>query len=454
MATELLMPKLGLTMQEGTITDWVVASGVAVTTGTVVMTIETDKVEAEVEAEADGVLSHVAAVGDTLECGELAGWLLADDESPPASAGTPDAAREPVIEASSAEPVADVETSPRSAGGRILASPKARRLASERGIDLASVAGTGPGGRITSEDLPSGPPTQRQAPVSVATSGPRFVPYVVRALAQRLGVDITAVVGSGPDGRVTRADVYAASGEGRPTSRTAEGPQPGDRLPLSGMRGVIAERMASSLAESAQLSLFMDVNMDRIIGIREQLRDIGSDELGAVPGYTDFVVAAVARALREYPIVNSSLLGDAVELHTDVHVGVAVALDDGLVVPVVRHADILPLPDLALETSRLAEAARSKQLTLDEMEGGTIAVTALGMFGVDGFTPIINQPNTAIVGVGRIRDDVAWTDHGPERTSVLTLSLTWDHRAFDGAPAAQFAGAIRQLMENPLRLMA
>jgi pyruvate dehydrogenase E2 component (dihydrolipoamide acetyltransferase) len=427
MATEVLMPKLGLTMQEGTITGWVVASGATVSAGTVVMTIETDKVEAEVEAAADGVLMYAAGVGDTLECGELVGWLLAEGEDPPAAT---------------------------SSDGRILASPKARRLAVEAGIDLAGVSGTGPGGRITSEDL-AGMPASAPANAGIQ----RFVPHVAQSLAAKLGVDIATLIGTGPAGRVTRTDVYAAAGNATRSSGTSpnaarSGPRPGQRVPLTGMRGVIAERMASSLAETAQLSLFMDVNMDRVVAMRDEMRAIGVEELGAIPGFTDFVVAAVARALREHPIVNSSLVGAEVVLHEEVHVGVAVALDDGLVVPVVRHADLLPLPDLALETSRLAAAARTRGLELAELEGGTIAVTALGMFGVDGFTPIINQPNTAIVGVGRIRDETTWASGQPERSQTLTLSLTWDHRAFDGAPAAQFAAAIKRQLESPLRLLA
>jgi len=243
MATEVLMPKLGLTMQEGTITAWSVESGATVSAGTVVMTIETDKVEAEVEADADGILSHQAAVGDTLECGEIAGWLLGDGEAPPAgAAAAPAQASDPKPQATAVTPAAPTMTP---AGARILASPNARRLAAERGVDLAAVKGTGPGGRITSEDLPSASAAAPQVPPET-----RFVPYVVRSLAERLDVDLGGVAGSGPEGRVTRDDVYAASGTSRPPSTPADSLyRPGDVVPITGMRGVIAERMAASLNE-------------------------------------------------------------------------------------------------------------------------------------------------------------------------------------------------------------
>lgn len=524
MPTLIQMPKLGLTMTEGTIIEWVAAEGARVAAGDVVMLIETDKVEAEVEAVADGVVAHGAAVGDTLEPGEGVGWLLGDGEVPPegsvapaaasadeapadvgSDAGAPaeEVAAAPAAPAASgggrilASPNAkriaadmaielatvvgtgpggritseDVEAAVpagRGLGGRILASPNAKRVAAERGLDLAGIAGTGPGGRITSEDVEAAPaaapaaapPAAAAAPAAAADVGSdRFVPFAAAKAAERLGVDIGAVIGSGPGGRVTRRDVYdharangAAPARGVQPAASA-GPQPGDTIPLKGMRGIIAERMHSSLQEMAQLTLAMDVDMDRCVELRNQMKDIGADELGTVPGFTDFVIAACGKALQEHPMANAQIEDGAVRLLEQVNVGMAVAVEDGLIVPVVHGTDQLGLLDLAVETTRLATAARDKKLTLAEMEGGTFSVTALGMYGVDMFTPVINPPNAGILGVGRIRDDVAWDGDTPRRVKRMTISLTWDHRVLDGAPAAEFAQSIKRHLESPLLLL-
>jgi pyruvate dehydrogenase E2 component (dihydrolipoamide acetyltransferase) len=210
------------------------------------------------------------------------------------------------------------------------------------------------------------------------------------------------------------------------------------------MRGTIASRMHASLQEMAQLTLMMDVDMTAVVADRERRKTHGVH----TPGYTDYVIAAVARALGDHPHVNSQITEDGVALLPEVHVGMAVALDEGLMVPVVRNTPTLDLESLAAETSRLAAATRAGALQLADLEGGTFSVTALGMFGVDGFTPVINPPNTAILGVGRLRDEVAWDGDTPRRRTVLTLSLTWDHRAFDGAPAAEFASAVKGHLES------
>jgi len=464
MAVEVQMPKLGLTMQEGTVAEWIVPDGTAVTAGTPIMVISTDKVDTEYEVGASGILRHVAGIGETLDCGVVVAWLVEEGEDPPIASA-------PVPAAPSEEPQAAMAAPARAAaapsgngsggvaargeGGRLLASPNARRVAAERGVDLTTLRGSGPGGRITSEDVEAAPAAAHA--VSSAADG-RFVPMVARKVAERLGVDLGAVSGSGPAGRVTRADVYAAASAGvmsaRPADVVATGPRPGDRVPVRGMRGIIAERMHSSLRDMAQLTLSLDVEMDRVVELREQFKEIGADELGAVPGFTDFVIAASARALRDHPIVNATMVGDEIHVLADVNVGMAVALPEGLIVPVVHAADQLGLPDLAVETSRLASAAREGRLSIDEIEGGTFSVTALGMFGVDFFTPVINPPNAAILGVGRIRDDVRWDGETPVRAKVMTLSLTWDHRVFDGAPAAEFAATVASYLHAPLRLLA
>ncbi len=489
MATEFQMPKLGLTMEAGTIIGWHVADGAVVEQGVPVVAIETDKVETDVEASASGRLHQMGAPGETFACGSPIGWFLADGEEPPeagfarprgpASGAT--AARAPVGAApataatrapvgaapATAAPVSGArtegaDTPGRGLGGRILSSPNARRVAAELGVDLAAVPGSGPGGRIVSEDVQrfaaappepvfeAGPPSVGAPPTSVPAARPLVVASLAaRQLADLLGIDIAAVPRTGADPKVTRDDValYARqrlAGTG-PTPAAAPLTQtPAGVVPMRGMRATIASRLHESLHDMAQLTLTMDAAMDRVVADRRRRQ---AD--GGAPGLTDYVIAAAAAALVEHPIVNSQITGEGIALLPEVNVGMAVALDDGLVVPVVRRADRRSIAEIGAETARLAAGARARSLPLHDYEGATFAVTALGMYGVDAFTPIVNPPNTAILGVGRVRRGVDWGDDDrPVPRPTLTLSLTWDHRAFDGAPAAEFTRTVREVLES------
>ena len=330
------------------------------------------------------------------------------------------------------------------------ASPNARRVARELGVDLAAVTGSGPGGRVVSEDVEAAA-ARTAAPAARAPATPgaaAAVSPIVRRRAGELGVDLAGVRGSGPGGRVLRADVEAAAGP-------AAGPAAGERIPLTGMRGTIARRMHRSLQEMAQLTLVTDVEAGPMVELRRRLAGEWGDADLPVPGYTDLVVKATALALRDHPRLNATIAGDHIELLTAIDVGLAVALDDGLVVPVVRAADALPLDRLARETARLADAARVGALTRADVEGGTFTVSPLGMFGIDAFTPVVNPPNVAILGVGRIRPEVVPDGEGGFAVAErMTLSLTIDHRAVDGAPGARFLQTVAALLAAPLRLLA
>ena len=451
MATEFQMPKLGLTMEAGTIIGWHVADGAVVEQGTPVLAIETDKVESDVEASASGRLHQIGAPGETFQCGARIGWFLAEGEDPPAAAPTPPAAGAPgspsAIAPATSAPAAGAGRPARGDGGRILSSPNARRVAAELGVDIAAVAGSGPGGRIVSEDVQSFAEA-RPAPAPSPAAG-LMATIAARRLADLLGVDIAAVPRTGADPRVTRDDValYARQRLATEVPRRTSIPlaqTPSEIVPMRGMRATIASRMHDALHDMAQLTLTMDVAMDRVVADRRRRQ---AD--GGAPGYTDYVIAAAAAALVEHPIVNSQITDGGIALLPEVNVGMAVALDDGLVVPVVRSADRRSITEISVETARLASGARSRSLPLPDYEGATFTVTALGMYGVDAFTPIIYPPNTAILGVGRIRRDVHWDDDDrPVPRPTLTLSLTWDHRAFDGAPAAEFTRTIREVLES------
>jgi pyruvate dehydrogenase E2 component (dihydrolipoamide acetyltransferase) len=447
MATEFTMPKLGLTMEEATILEWLIADGQPVAAGAVVMRIETDKVETEVEISAAGVLHHVAREGDVFPCGAVIAYVLNPGEDPP----VPMAAPAPLVAmpAVSLPPAAVVAVAPMQ--GRLFASPNARRVALDRGVDLGGVVGTGPGGRIVSLDVTE----HRVAAVvpSVLNLSGVAATSDAAELADLLGVDLAEIMPDHPNGPVTRSAVafHVRTRLSKPQAAlgavVADAPllqTPTRTIRLAGMRGTIAKRMHASLRDMAQLTLTMDADMNAVVSDRETRKGTGK-----APSFTDYVVAAAARALTQHPNVNAQVVGDEIALLPDIHVGLAVALDNGLIVPVVRHADHLRLDALAAETSRLAEAARSGTLAPTDLEGATFSVSTLGMFGVDAFTPVINPPNVAILGVGRIRDEVVAIDGAIGIRKQVTLSLTWDHRVLDGAPAAAFCRSIVDALENP-----
>ncbi len=403
MPSEIYLVKVGMTMTEGTVEEWYVQDGDQVAPGDLLYRLETEKVNLDVDAETQGTVKQLAAAGDTLAPGEVIGFIYAPGEAIPPTLPTPrrqddapqaqDAASAP----SAATQPAAVAAVPKAADGRRPASPAARKLAQELGVDLGNVAGTGPRGRITRED-------------------------------------------------VERAAATAKA----PATTTAAAPA---GTPLKGMRKTIAERMHASLAQTAQLTMHMEAVMDEAVKLRTQLATEWRDD-GVKVGYTDLVMLAAARSLERHPRMNAALVSDAIVPSETVNVGMAVALDEGLVVPVIQDAANKPLKDIARASAALAERARAGTLALADVQGGTFTVTSLGMFGVDGFTPILNAPQTGILGVGRLYDGVGWNGEVPRKRQCMTLSLTWDHRVLDGAPAAAFLACVRDYLEAPYRLLA
>ena len=447
MPKEIYLVKVGMNMTEGVVEEWYVADGASVNAGDMLYRLETEKVNLDVDAEADGVVKHLVEEGVTMKPGDVVGYIYAADEPVPevlpaddnANATSAAAVDAPAV----AAPAPGVSASgPSAADGRIPSSPAARRLAGELNVDIAGLAGSGPGGRIVEADVQAAAAAQPKPPAA-APSSP-----MARKLARELGLDLAQVRGTGPGGRITKEDVEAAA------STPALGFERGEdkTIPVRGMRKTIAKRMLESLQGSAQLTMDMDVNMDDAVKLRSQLIDEWQAE-GVRPTYTDLVVRAVAKALERHPQMNSVFSDAEITLRGDIHVGMAVALEEGLIVPVVHQANQLGLKEIAQESSRLAEAARNGTLTPDDLHDGTFTVSALGMFGVDAFTPIINAPQSGILGVNRIRESVHWVGERPTKTQVMRLSLTWDHRALDGAPAAQFLGSVRDLLEAPFRLL-
>jgi pyruvate/2-oxoglutarate dehydrogenase complex dihydrolipoamide acyltransferase (E2) component len=450
-AVEVLIPKLGLTMEYGLIEEWLVAPGTPVKPGDPLLRLATDKVDVEVEAEGSGLFHPAVESGAELPPGALIGWLLEAGEEPPGAAGekpsgavgqeppgaaaeiaaaTPAAAGTPATEATLART------------GRLFSSPNARRVARDRGIEITLLAGTGPGGRIITADVLDAAAAAPAIPARQGTVSP-----LVRRDATAAGVDLAAVAGTGPGGRVLRSDIAAAAARPAPATQAST---PASVIPLTGMRGVIATRMHASLQEMAQLTLGTEATMDAAVALRAQLKE----QWQQAPTITDLVVRAAALSLRDHPRLNAEVRDNAVHLREEINVGLAVALEEGLMVPVLKRADQLPLSAMAAETRRLAQAARTGKLTLPELEGGTFTVSTLGSFGIDFFTPVITPGQVAILGVGRLRDSVRWEEDTPHRTQVLTLSITFDHRAVDGAPAAEFLRSVASRLTNPLTLLA
>lgn len=459
MSFAVVLPKVGMTMVEATIVTWHAADKATVQQGDALFSFETEKVNYDVEAEAAGTLRIIHPVDAVVPVAEVVAYILAEGEDLPAgvapvpvapAAASNAAATAPAPAAASA--ISAAPAAPRAGG--VKASPAARRLAEERGIDISMIAGTGPGGRVLKDDIESAPAPQ----AAPASAGGRVkASPAARARATEIGIDLASVPGSGPGGRIVKDDVDAAAdaAAAAPALVTPLPPLSGE-VPYRGIRRTVGERMLSSIQEMAQLTIVSEVDVTEAVKLRGQLvEDWEAD--GVRVTYTDFVIKAAALALRRHPRVNATLDGDTVRVQPQVHVGFAVALDEGLIVPVLRDADAMELKALARRSAELALAAREGGLGPDDLTGGTFNVTSLGMFGVDAFTPIINPPQAAILGVGRIVERPGFmgsTGTDIQRRAYLTLSLTIDHRVLDGAPAAQYLQTVAAYLERPYRLFS
>ncbi len=326
---------------------------------------------------------------------------------------------------------------------RLLISPRARRLTEEQGVDLAALTASGPEGAIVERDVRAYlagqaiPAAQAQGPTRTATP-------VARHMAEEAGLDWRAVAGSG--GRVTRADVARALEATQPPPGLNEA---AETIPLRSVRAVIAERMAHSAATTAPVTLTAEADASALVELRRQL---GQD--GVEVAYNDLFLYILGRALRDRPQLNASLEGDAVVVWRRVHIGLAVDTERGLLVPVVRDVDAKGLRQIAQETQALVERARAGACTPDELRGGTFTLTNLGMAGIDAFTPIINLPECAVLGVGRIKLQPALVGDQVVGRHMVWLSLTFDHRLVDGGPAARFLQHVVRMVERPHLLMA
>ena len=439
MATEVLMPKLGLTMTEGTIDEWKKKEGDAVQKGEILFSVATDKLTNDVEAEEDGVLLKILVPeGETVACKTLIGWLGKAGEAVPGGGASASAAAPAAAETPAAAPAAP--TAPeRAAGAYVPATPYAKKLAKEKGFDLSQIPATGYKGVVVAKDVLGFTPAAAPAAAAVKAS-----PLAAK-LAADLGIDLATV---NAHGRVLAQDILAYLENTREKAEGGAGARE-EVKPMSGMRKAIAKNMLASVQTSPTVTFNLGIDMTEMKRCREQLK---AREIKV--SYTDLLVKFVAKALTEFPLLNCSVEDNKIIYKHYVNMGVAVALDNGLVVPNIADADKKSLTEISAELKELAKLAREGKLPPEKLRGGTFTITNLGMYGIESFTPIINQPEVAILGVNTMEDKVVVRNGEMVIRPIMNLSLTADHRVVDGSVAAQFLQRVKSLMENPALMFA
>ena len=468
MAIQFRLAALGHTMETGRVVEWHIAEGSRIEEGQLLVSIETDKAVADIESPVSGVLLRIVGqVDGVYDVGATLAWFGEEGEA------VPD------------EPAAQAQAPAAKQAAESRATPVALRLAQRHGVDAEALQGTGPGGRVTKEDVQraidegTAPPlkaaSEAPAPSPAAQptksaadrpAGSRATPVALR-LAQRHGVDAEALQGTGPGGRVTKEDVQRAIDEGTATpvevpretpvpSPVAQSKEPAagvEVIPLAGIRRTTAERLGAIWSQAPHVTEGIEVDFTALQAARTANAEAWCNTYGIAPTLNDFVLKATAEALKAHPQLNAALIDNAIHQYSDINLGVAIDIESGLVVPVVRKVDTLGVIALAGKVRELAERARNGKLGLDDFTGGTFTVTNLGGLGVDWFTPVLNPPQCAILGVGRVRPAAVVTDRSIQFRDVATLVLTFDHRAIDGAPCARFLADLRARIEDPGQLL-
>jgi pyruvate dehydrogenase E2 component (dihydrolipoamide acetyltransferase) len=444
MATKIIMPKLGMAMAEGVVAKWNKRDGDPVKKDEEIAVIMSKKITYKLTAPVAGILRILVREKETRPINATLAFVTAPGEPLPTveQAAAPALPSVGVVATTAQAPSAP-PAPPSAKTDFVLASPAARRLAKEKGIDLAQVTGSGADGMVTESDLTR----FIEASAKAAAPTEALATSAARKLAEQRGLKLSEIPGTGIGGRITEANVLAFEAQAQAPAPPSAAPSAARVFPFAGMRQAIAEHMVESLHNMAQLTMMMEVDVTELVKLREQVK--ADFEVT----YTDLMIKAVAKTLKRHPILNATLIGDEVHQLEPIHIGVAVALQEGLIVPVVRDADKRTVQEIAQEVRRLAQGARENTLSVDEVTGSTFTITNLGTYGLDGFTPIINAPEAAILGVGRIVERVVVHDDQIARRKMMVLSLTIDHRLVDGAPGAEFMQSLKELLENPYRLL-
>ena len=442
MATKMVMPLLGQTMEEGTIIKWFKNEGDSITQGEPLLEVMTDKVNMEVEAPESGVLRRVLAqVDDIVPVQDPIAIIGTADESidglleegaAPAVAPAPQEAQPaaPAVQVPAPAAAAPAPVQAPVSAERVFASPSAKRVAAERGLDIQSMAGrgTGPNGRITEKDVLAYAVSVKATPLA-------------GKVAADMGVPVSQLTGTGVGGRITREDVergVAAAPAGI-----------GQTIPFSGLRKMVAQSVQSSAQTVVPVTLVTEVDMTECVNLRSQLLPEIERTAGVKITYTDMIVKAAARAILDKPIVNASLQGDKIVISDSINIGLATAVENGLLVPVVKNVQSKSLAQVSKEIKSLAERARTGKATGEDLGGGTFTITNLGIYGIDSFTPIITPGQSAILAVCRIVEKPVVIKGEITIRSMMNLCLTFDHRVMDGAPAAEYLARLREVLQSP-----
>lgn len=421
MATEVFMPALGIAQDSGKLLEWLVQEGQTVQKGQPLMVIETDKTTVEIEAPASGILANVRArAGEDIPVGQVIAHILEAGETVP------------VAQAVVSHPPATAKA----------ASPLAARLAAEKGLDLSRVPSRGE--RVTKEDVLAYLATQVQAS---APSQPALASPKARRLAQESDIALESLQGSGPQGAVLAADVLRAVENRPPLEASAAPPIAEQAAKVSRMWKTMAKRMSESWQTVPHFFLESEVNATALVSWREQLRQRGHGEVTL----TDLLIKLTALALRQHPRLNASWIDEDILFYEEINLGLAVMVEEGLLVPVIHHADRLGVLEIAVRRKKLIAGAQANRLSLAEMSGGTFTLSNLGMFGISAFSAIINPPEAGILAVGAIEEKVVAHNGRMVIQPRLRMTLSLDHRVVDGARGAQFLQTLQGLIEDPLR---
>ncbi|MDC7722478.1 dihydrolipoamide acetyltransferase family protein [Priestia megaterium] len=408
MAAEVVMPKLGMAMKEGTVSTWNKKVGDSVSKGDMIASINSEKIEMDIEAPQDGVILDILVQEDV---GVPPGTIICYVGKP------------------------NEQLTEQNRSANELQAPKNEVAAA-----------------ISLEEPPA-----NAAPSKKNKETVRISP-IARKIAESENLNVETIQGTGPKGRITKADVEKVLAEraSEASPQTVERDNPAinkETLPVAGIRKVIASRMHNSLLNSAQLTINMKADVTDLLSLQREIKDVIQQRHKVKISLTDFIARAVVLSLQEHKQMNSAYIDNEIQLYNHVHLGMAVALENGLVVPVMQHAEKMPLVELAAEIKTRAADARQGQLSTDRMQGSTFTITNLGAYGVEYFTPVLNPPETGILGVGATEDVPMYKGDELQKRNLLPLSLTFDHRVLDGAPAANFLGTIKQYLEQPILLL-
>jgi pyruvate dehydrogenase E2 component (dihydrolipoamide acetyltransferase) len=439
MAGSIIMPKTGMAMEEGVIIQWLIKEGDVVEKDDIIAEIETDKTTMELECDFSGTILKILHFdGETVPVTKVIAWVGEPGEAipeeevdrAPVTVQSGNAAESPAGPEAAAEEAAALPTS--GDGDKIKATPAARRLAADRGVELSSIAPSGRSGEIRAGDVKA----YQGAGIVKATP-------LAKKIAGMQGIDLKDVQGTGSRGKIYSRDI--------PSVAMTGGLQAGEdtRVPLTKIQKITGKRMLQSHTEIPPVTIHTKADVSDMLEIRVSLKQ----KSGLSLTINDFVLRAAILALKDNPRVNSVLDGEDLVYKGEINLGVAVATDRGLLVPVLKHAAHYSMTDLSSEARQLAERARDGKLAQDDLEGGTFTVSNIGKFGITAFTPIINQPEAAILGVCAVTDELKMVDGQVVSRSYMGLSLTFDHRIVDGAESAQFLKTIKDYLEDPLAML-